>query len=63
MDPLLKAAESGLLGAVEMGLILYQSRSSFRCGQRQAGALFDIACPQYDGAEWTSWSLMYKLQD
>ena len=30
MDPLLKAAEGGLLGSIEFGVILYQTRSCFR---------------------------------
>ena len=32
VDPLLKAADGGLLGAVELSLVMYQTRSLFRCG-------------------------------
>ena len=31
MDPLLKAADGGLLGGIEFGVIVYQTRSPFRC--------------------------------
>ncbi len=35
MDPLLKAADGGLLGSIEFGVIIYQTRSPFRCVSQQ----------------------------
>ena len=31
LDPLLKAADGGLLGSIEFGVVVYQTRSLFRC--------------------------------
>jgi hypothetical protein len=39
VDPLLKAADGGLLGAVELSVVMYQTRSLFRCGLRFALAI------------------------